>query len=591
MLKAENIIQLGQLRVVRGVLLFLFFILIARYFQIQILNHDIYHKKAEGNRIRAISLPAPRGLILDRDENILVDNYPTFILSAIPIEFNDKEKKIGLISDLMGISTDIMEINYSNYYRNKFLPVRLAKNLSFKQLSILEENKTSLGGTYYGKLPKRFYTDHLNGIHFLGYVGEINRKKINQLRDSHSYTIGDFIGWSGIEKYYEELLIGEKGIDFFEVNAIGEIVENLSDKTVQPVPGSNLKLSIHSKLQKSMEQLMKDNSGSVLISNAYTGEILSYVSSPDLSTKKLSGGTTQKDWEKIIADSDTPLLDRNTSGLYPPGSIFKLITLFPLLEENKIYSSWETNCGGTYSFGDRVFNCWKEGGHGTVNMENAVAQSCNIYFYQAVQSLTLEKWSGTCRNLGFGYKTEIDLPEEKTGLIPDRQYLNNKHGKWGWSRGAMLNLALGQGEILVTPIQLLQFANIVATNGKTNKLHFRLGNTSELLLSESYSDKTWRLIQKFIRSTITHSKGTGKLADPHIRDLYISGKTGTAQNPHGEPHAWFFGFGKYKEEILSVVVLIENGGHGGEVSAPIARQAFEIYFSDKIQAHLSHAIN
>ena len=581
MLKAENIIYRGQILLVKGIITAVFSVLIARYFYIQIVKHEMYHAKAEVNRIQAISLSAPRGLILDRDKNILVDNYPTFILSAIPREFENKQVKFNLINELTGIPFEVLEKNYERYYRNRFVNVRLAKNLNFEQLSLLEENKISLAGTHYNKLPERSYPSQINGFHFLGYVREIDRSILKKLGDQSNYDLGDLTGWNGIEKYYEKYLTGRKGMEFFEVNVRGEIVGQLLDRSIQPMPGTDVRLTIHSVLQEAMEQSMIGKKGSVLVSNAKTGDVLAFVSSPGLSPEVFSGGTSNEEWENIIKDSNKPLLNRNTSGQYPPGSIFKLITLFPVIEEKKILSNWETFCGGSYNFGDRVFNCWKEGGHGAVNMEKAVAQSCNIYFYQAIQSVPLEKWVETCRNFGFGKITHIDLPEEKSGLIPDREFLNTQYGKWGWSKGAMLNLAVGQGEILVTPLQLLQFANLAATHGYTNKLHFHYGNKEERLLSTNYSIKTWKLVDRFLLAAVSQSGGTGKLADPHIKGLKVYGKTGTAQNPHGDPHAWFFGFGKYGEEIISIVVLIENGGHGGEVSAPIAQLAFDIYFSNK----------
>ena len=591
MLKAENIIHQGQIRVVRGIIAVTFFILVTRYFFIQIVKHEAYYEKAEGNRIQAVSLPAPRGLILDRENNILVDNYPTFVLSAIPREFENKQDKFKLINKLTRIPSVVLEKNYEQYYRNQFVTVRLAKNIDFEQLSLLEENKTSLTGIHYNKLPERSYPSQIKGFHFLGYVREVDRLKLKELGNQNIYNLGDLTGWDGIEKYYEKHLTGDKGMDFFEVNVRGKIVGQLEDRTVQPIPGNDIKLTIYSKLQFAMENSMEGKKGSVLVSNAKTGEILAYVSSPEISPDLFAGGISHDEWNSIIHDSGKPFLDRNTSGQYPPGSIFKLITLFPIIEEKKVLSYWETFCSGSYSFGDRIFNCWKEGGHGTVNMEKAVAQSCNIYFYQAIQSIPLEKWASTCRNFGFGKVTRIDLPEEKSGLIPDRDYMNKRHGKWGWSKGAMLNLVLGQGEILVTPLQLLQFANLTATHGHTNRLHFRLEEKEKLDIPDNYSENTWRLVERFLLAAVAQAGGTGKLANPHIKGLKVYGKTGTAQNPHGEPHAWFFGFSKYMEEVISIVVLIENGGHGSEVSAPIARLAFEIYYSQKNNDHFTYGNN
>ena len=427
MLKAENIIYRDQILVVKGIISVVFIVLISRYFFIQIVKHEMYHAKAEVNRIQAISLPAPRGLILDRDKNILVDNYPTFILSAIPKEFENKQAKFNLINELTGIPFEILEKNYKRYYRNRFVNVRLAKNLNFEQLSLLEENKISLAGTYYNKLPERSYPSQINGFHFLGYVREVDRSTLSNLGDQSNYDLGDLTGWNGIEKYYEEYLNGRKGIDFFEVNVRGEIVGQLVDRSIQPIPGTDVRLTIHSGLQRTMERSMMEKKGSVLVSNAKTGDILAFVNSPLLSPELFSGGISHEEWKNIIEDSFNDIKKKNIK----PGSIFKLITLFPLIEEKYILSNWETFCGGSYNFGDRIFNCWKEEGHGTVNMEKAVAQSCNIYFYQAVQSIPLETWVETCRNFGFGKITQIDLPTEKEGLIPDRNYFNTQYGKWG----------------------------------------------------------------------------------------------------------------------------------------------------------------
>ena len=329
MLKAENIIHQGQIRVVRGIIAVTFIILITRYFFIQIVKHEAYYEKAEGNRIQAVSLPAPRGLILDRENNILVDNYPTFVLSAIPREFENKQDKFKLINKLTQIPSVVLEKNYEQYYRNQFVTVRLAKNIDFEQLSLLEENKTSLTGIHYNKLPERSYPSQIKGFHFLGYVREVDRLKLKELGDQNIYNLGDLTGWDGIEKYYEKHLTGDKGMDFFEVNVRGKIVGQLKDRTVQPIPGNDIKLTIHSELQFAMENSMEGKTGSVLVSNAKTGEILAYVSSPEISPDLFAGGISHDEWNSIIHDSGKPFLDRNTSGQYPPGSIFKLITLFP----------------------------------------------------------------------------------------------------------------------------------------------------------------------------------------------------------------------------------------------------------------------
>ena len=582
MLKAANLIPQKRLLVVSGVVIMLMLSLVIRFFYLQVYFYEKYKQKAEVNRIRAIPLNAPRGLILDRNGEIIVDNYPTYVLTVIPGEMVNKNKNFQIISQCTGIDSIILESNYKKYYRGRFLPSRLAKDLTFDQLSRIEEHKSELTGINYSQFPERYYSGKINASHLLGYVKEVDQTLLKNLDVEGNYLYGDLIGWRGLEKKYEKHLRGEKGVLFVDVDAFGrEMGHSIDYQKVIPVPGNDLQTSLLIPLQKMLEELLEGKQGVVLVSSPKTGAMLAMVSKPDYSPDLFTGTTTIEEWQNIISNTGKPLLNRMTHGLYPPGSTLKMITAMALMEKGKINYSELINCNGVYELGNRQFRCWKEGGHGSMNLEQAVAQSCNIYFYTIVQRLTLDEWAVACKTFAFGELTGIDLSSEAKGIVPNSSYMNKLYGRWGWSKGHLLNLSLGQGELVVTPLQMVQYINILAMKGKAPRLHVVEGAITKEKSINYYSQNTWNRMEKFMQNVITSVYGTGKRANPNITGLTIAGKTGTAQNPHGEPHAWFVGYGEKNNELVSVIVLIENGGHGGEAAAPIAGRVFKFLFSTK----------
>ncbi len=590
MLKAANLIPKRRVVVASGVIIVLMVSLLIRFFSIQVYSYEKYNKKADVNRIRAISLNAPRGLILDRTGEIIVDNYPTYILTGIPGEMEDKKQNFNIISKYTGFDTTVLKSNYEKYYRGRFLPVRLAKDLTFNQLSKIEEHKTDLTGINYSKLPERTYTPRVNASHLLGYVKEVDHALIKELDEPEKYIYGDLVGWRGIEKVYEQSLRGEKGVNFIEVDALGrEIGESTSRNGEYPVPGNNLITSILLPLQEMLENKMDDINGVALVSNPKTGEILAFVSKPDYPPDLFTGATTIDEWKKIISNPNKPLLNRITHGLYPPGSTLKMITAMTLLEKNKVSLTETVECQGVYTLGNREFKCWKKGGHGKINLEEAITQSCNIFFYHVVQRLTVNEWAESCRLFGFGELTGIDLPSEAKGVVPTSEFFNKSYGRWGWSKGHLLNISLGQGELIVTPIQMLKYINLLATKGRTPILHTIKNKKTKIDIIRYFSPQTWKQMELYMRQVIVSPHGTGKRSDPHIPGLVIAGKTGTSQNPHGNDDAWYVGYGKYKGEIISVVILVEQGGHGGVAAAPIAASVFEFLFSSNQTMKLTFA--
>ena len=576
MLKSPNTASKTRLWVFYIFVIFVHLLIIARFFKIQILDNEKYSKRAQSNYVRALSLPAPRGLILDRNGEIIVDNYPTYVLFAIGAEIKDKSKNYDIISKSTGIDTSILIKNYKNNYRSRFIPTKIAKDLTIEQLSKLEEEKNNLSGIIYKQFPERIYHPKVKATHVLGYLKEVNQEMIDNFKIA-KYSYGDLVGWAGIEKQYESSLRGEKGVSYYQVDAFGREagkVEAYDD--ILSEPGSNLRTTLDLEMQLLVEEIYKNLKGSVIVSKPKTGEVLAYLSSPDYDPDLFTGLVSSEDWQNVVSDPDRPLLDRTTNGLYPPGSIYKMIVAIELLEKKLVDEDWTTTCTGEYEFYDRVHKCWDENGHGTVNVKSAIAQSCDVYFYEAIQKVRLDNLEKRSMDFYHGIPTGIDLPSEMKGKVPNRKYMNKLYGRYGWSTGAMLNISIGQGEILVTPIQMAAYINILASKGVANKLHLVKTENKEDLKSISLNPKTWEIIHDSMKEVVYGKKGTGKLSNPNISGVLVSGKTGTAENPHGETHAWYIGFADYdNKDMISVVVLVENGGGGGSVASPIARKIFK----------------
>tara|TARA_B100001996_G_scaffold75669_1_gene55872 strand:+ start:464 stop:2236 length:1773 start_codon:yes stop_codon:yes gene_type:complete len=577
-LKSPNIASKARLWVFYVFVVLVHFLIVARFFKIQILDNEKYTKRAQSNYVRALSLPAPRGLILDRNGKIIVDNYPTYVLYAIGAEIKNKNKNYAIISKTTGIDTSILIKNYKNNYRSRFLPTRIAKDLTIEQLSKLEEEKNNLSGIIYKQFPERIYHPKVKATHALGYLKEVDQSMIDNLKTA-KYSYGDLVGWAGIEKQYESSLRGEKGVSYYQVDAFGREagpVETYSDLLSQP--GGDINTTIDLDLQLLVEDIYKDKKGAVIVSKPNTGEVLVYVSSPDYNPDLFTGLVSSADWQTVVSDPNRPLLNRASNGLYPPGSIYKMIVAIELLEKKLIDKNWTSFCKGEYEFYDRAHKCWDKNGHGTVNVESAIAQSCDVFFYEAIQKVRLDELEKRSMDFSHGVPTNIDLPSEMKGKVPNRKYMNKLHGRYGWSTGAMLNISIGQGEILVTPIQMAAYTNILATRGVSKNLHLVKPKNPHTDKSISVSSKTWDIIHNSMREVVYGKKGTGKLSDPNIPGVIVSGKTGTAENPHGETHAWYIGFANYNnDDIISVVVLVENGGGGGSVASPIARKIFKKY--------------
>ena len=582
MLKIENKADIYTYRVLFFILCFLMTVLIGRYYHLQVIEYDRHFSKSQINRVKAVTTYASRGLIFDRNGELLVDNYPTYVLTVTPYKLEDKEKSFEALSTILNTETDELHRRYKKYYRGRMLPTIIAKNLSFKQISEIEERKLDFNAFNYSPFNERIYPSSFSHSHILGYLKEVDRDTVPSLDKSLLYRAGELIGWQGIEKQYERELRYSKGVSYLEVDTYGREIFELEDGKVIALPGDNLHLSIDSRLQQFVKNLLGDQKGSVIMSHIGSGEILAMVSSPSYDLDIYRGTTSEEEWDDILKNPDKPLLNRSIAGLYPPGSTLKLITTFNLLENNVISDSDSVICSGIKEYGGIERRCWNENGHGSTDLKKAISESCNIYFYEKVQLISLEDWVSTAKIFGFNETTDIDLPAEKIGLVPDKNFFTKQYGRWGWSeRGVLLNLTLGQGDLLITPIQSLRFINHIATRGqKTPRLRLNLNSQLSYYDPIEYSDNTWDYVENALFKAVNDDFGTARRAMPINQEIPFFAKTGTAQNPHGEPHAWFVGFFEFQGEKYSIVTIIENGGGGATVASPVAGEIVSYFINN-----------
>ena len=506
---------------------------------------------------------------------ILVDNLPTYILNAVPGELNHKEETFKLISRIVKYDSISLSKSYHRYYRGRFIPTRIAKDLTFDQISRLEENRLDLQGVYYQQFPERYFPSVVNASHILGYVKEVDKGIRQSVIDPNQYELGDIIGWSGLEKSYERYLKGSHGIQFYQVDAFGREAGYVEDFPPRdPEPGRNIITTIDINIQNILENIMEDKRGVILVGIHETGEILGAVSAPDFEPDLFTGLMLEDEWQNILKHPDKPLINRFSQGLYPPGSIVKMITAITLLNNQEFDPEVKQICEGSYQFGDRVFGCWSNQGHGEMNLTSALLNSCDVYFYKTTHYLDLDILSNSFRKFGFGQPSQIDISGESSGLVPTASFMNKRYGRYGWSKGALLNISIGQGELLVTPIQVFNYVNLLATRGIAQTPHFVRVDQLPENIHPNFESKIWNRIISDMRAVVVDEQGTGKSAQPNIPALKVFGKTGTAENAHGESHAWFIGWAEYYDKKYSIVVLVENGGSGGAIAAPIAYQVF-----------------
>jgi len=552
-----------------------------RLFQMQILNQTAYDDKSADNSIKMVEQLPPRGVFYDRNMTLLVNNVPAYTLRITPADY-DKNLNTTLEA-VLGVKPGYVDgiLNEFKIY-SKFLPIKIKRGIGFDIVAWIEENSENLPGVDYIVEMHRGYPSGVNGSHLFGYVREISKKQLK--KQTEYYKLGDVIGLKGIEKTYEQELRGKKGSKFVLVNSrrkkIGDYRGGGED--IPAIKGNDIVLTIEASTQRVAEELFIGKKGALVAIEPATGEILALVSAPEYDLNRFSYITSENFLKALYSDPGKPLFNRATMSVKPPGSTYKMLSAIAALDLGIITKSTTFFCNGGYTYGRR-FKC--HGNHGTVNVVQAIEKSCNVFFYQLMLKLGIEKWAEYSRRFGFEVKTGIDIGEETAGLIPDGSYYEKIYGPQ-WPHSIVLSLSIGQGETSVTPLQLAQYTALIGNGGKSYQPHLVRGYI------DNYTKKIVHYDFKEIELDIKKSaidiarKGmflvvNGAGTATHLRwsDYEISGKTGTAENPHGEDHALFVAFAPYDNPKIAVAVIVENIGFGSTHAAPVAKKVIEAYLN------------
>lgn len=564
-------------------------IILGRLFQLQILEYETYGPLSKANSLRQEVVNPARGLIYDRDGKLLVDNEPIYSITITPARYD--KKNTAILAELMDVPVEEVEKrvqkarNYS-WHRSS----RLFTEVNFKTFSMIQENIWKLPGIGHQIESKRHYPiDSLRASHIFGYLREVSQQEYLNM---NSYHLGDKIGKSGLEMVYEEHLRGELGTEYILINAMGQNLGPYKDGAIDEAPkkGSDLYTTLDTDLQLLAEDLMKGKRGAVVAMDPNDGGILSMTSSPQYDVRKLSGRIDSDYWQAINSDTTDPLFNRAISAQQPPGSTFKPLMALMGLEMGIITPQTVIDNPGYYYRGRRYND---HADPGKYNVVKAIQESSNTFFFWMMNKIALTKginrWHDLASSFGLGKRNNIDLPNESAGILPDSTYLNRILGEGRWGIGDQLSLGIGQGFLSTSPLQIALMTAIIANGGYKVQPHLLQSikkNDGSTLLTDPQKEKIdWvneedlDIVKEGMHRVVT--KGTGRYyAD--LDSIEVAGKTGTAQNPHGEDHGWFICFAPVDNPQIAVAVLIENGGYGSISAAPVASLLVEKYLTGKI---------
>ncbi len=548
----------------------------------QVINRPDFLKMAATNRIRVEVIEPIRGRIFDRYGRLLVENRPSYTLYAHPWTIRKIPSTIDSLALVLELETDVVKNRIGIRGWNTFYPTALQRDLPFAKLAELEATRLEYPGIMFRNEAKRAYP-YPETVHLLGYVSERAPDEIKKERGRFG-----LVGKKGVELVYENWLGGEAGVRYQQVDASGRITDFLADpQPVEAKPGWDLYLNIDASLQRYAYELMDGRDGAVVALDPRNGEVLVLLSLPDYDPSVFAGVLPADVWEELTTDPGHPLLNRAVQGLYPPGSTFKMAVLAAGIEDGFVDEKYQVTCPGGMQLGRRWFKCWKGGGHGTVRRLEANQQSCDVFFYNLGLTLDVEKMEKYCRIFGLGGKTGIDMDSELPGIIPSIHYLDNKYGKGKWTRGQLANIAIGQGDVLVTPVQLAVYTAAIGT-GKivkprlANRLIDQVEGSQRKISSEvsslKLSTETLQVLREGMRMAVNEPGGTAYWL--RSAEVVMAGKTGTSQNPHGEDHGLFVGFAPFDRPLIAVAVVVEHGEHGSTSAGPVACRLMERYIYD-----------
>ncbi len=576
-----------------------FLFLIGRLVFLQLLQGERFTYLSENNRIRLRKIAGTRGMVFDRKGQLLVDSRPSFDLLFVREDATEPEVTLRQLAGFLGREEDeLLKLLDENKKRPPFEEIVLGRDVDWRSVVAVETHQLDLPGVTLRIRPRRSYLNNGMAAHVLGYLGEISPRQLKARRES-GYGMGDELGQFGLERRWEEFLRGRSGGQQVEVDALGRRVRVLHE--VEDVPGHSVFLTLDRDLQETAYEALQGKAGAIVALEVNSGAILALVSTPAFDPNVFARGITSEEWRALGGDRLYPLNNRAIQGQYPPGSTFKIVLAIAALEEGLIQPETPLICNGSMPFGNRVFRDWKKEGHGVVDLHKGLVQSCDVYFYQLGQRVGIDRIAQYARALGLGEKTGIALDDEKGGLIPDTAWKKKRFGQ-PWFPGETPSVAIGQGYVNVTPLQMANVMAAVANGGtlyrpwfvrKVESLDGKLIREygPEKIHSIPIKESTLKHVRNALSAVVNSGAGTGGRARSSM--VEISGKTGTAQVAEMRgafvkseqlsyfirDHAWFVAYAPADKPEIAVATLVEHGGHGASAAAPLAKMVIEKYFS------------
>ena len=578
-----------------------FALLATGYWHIQIVRGDYYYTLSENNRLRSVRIPAPRGYVLDRRGSILVDNEPGYTLHLYRREAKDLATSVTLASRVLKLPDEQVRSRLGRGLREpEFVPIAIAENLEIEEVASIEARAPEHPEFAITVSQRRLYTHGPSAAHALGYLSEASPEQVKA--GENAYRLGDWMGQKGIEGSYERLLAGVDGERRVIVDSHGrEIAE---EKRVEARPGENVFLTLDYELQKVAESYFADKVGSAVALDPRTGEILALVSSPSYDPNWFTRRVSAQEWAGLLADPHKPLQNRTIQNAFSPGSVFKIFLAYGALAKGLVDPEQRIFCPGHATFYGRTFHCHVKQGHGWVNLRDAIKVSCDVYFFNLGRRLGIDGIAEIARSFGFGEPTGVDLPFEKAGLVPSEQWAREKrHARWYPSE--TISVAIGQGPVLVTALQIGRAVSALVRGGQLPTPHLflasqdpktgaRLRYQAELKAGLPLDSSKLAIVKSGMWAVVNEAGGTAY--GSRVPGLETGGKTGTtqvigretviragAERKQFADHAWFAGFAPLDDPQMVVVVFVENGGHGSSAAAPLAKQLFARRFGKPLE--------
>lgn len=563
-----------------------FVVFTSRFWILQVHQGADFAIQAQNNHWREEKVSAPRGRIFDVNSNVLADNRTTFGLSLIRDDVRDLTATLARVSVWTGLPLEQIEERYrqSRFKVKSFEPLLLAQDLDFALMARIESELYAWPGLEIVVLTRRSYPEKDLFAHILGYVAEANERELDKDED---LAMGDLVGKAGLELTMEKRLRGTKGLYDIEVDASGHMIDRILRE--EPIGGTNMHLAIDRDLQKACWDALGSQAGSIVVMEPDSGKVRAMVTAPAYDNNLFAKGISHRDWDALRTSPRFPLQNRSIQSVYPPGSVWKLVMAGCLIEKG-ISPNESVNCPGYAKLGNQIFRCWKHSGHGRQNLEQALFNSCDVYFYVMAERIGINAIEAFARASGFGSRTGIDLPHEKSGLVPSRDWKKRRH-KISWTRGDTYNTSIGQGYTLITPIQIAVYVSGLLNGGDILKPLLVDDEERTVRMRIPASKETLDFIVRAMQRTA--SGGTAKVVGR--KDAIMGGKTGTAQVVklgknrrkssemawRERDHAWIATFGKKNGKTYVVVVMVEHGGGGSSVAGPVAAKVYDHLFGPK----------